>query len=200
MAQRSGLGAAPHGLVLVQSLINTSIIKRAGDPDADRLSGLPVARAWLGEALAAWATATGRPAPPITLGEHDLVPLRELRETLRTSLRAEAPNAPGEFPPIPAVRPEAAVRLTIEPGGVRYDPAGTGVQAVTGLVAVELLLAQATGAAGRLKTCASPTCGVAFYDASPNRARVWHDTKVCGFPANLRASRFRKAAGPENRR
>jgi predicted RNA-binding Zn ribbon-like protein len=200
MAQRSGLGAAPHGLVLVQSLINTSIIKRVGDPDADRLVDLPSATAWLTDALAAWATATQRPAPPITLSGDDLQPLRELRETLRTSLRAEAPNASGDFPPVPPVRPGAAVHLTIEPAGVRYDPAGPGVQAVTGLVAVELLLAQATGAADRLKTCASPTCGVAFYDGSPNRARVWHDTKVCGFPANLRASRFRKAAGPENRR
>src|SRR3954451_20552201 len=196
MAQRSGLAPAPHGLVLVQSLINTSIIKRLGDPDADKLASLPSATAWLTDAVEAWAGATKRNVPAITLREEDLQPLRELRETLRTSLRAEAPNASGDFPPVPDVRPGAAVHLTIDPGGVRYEPAGPGAQAVTGLIAVELLIAQATGAARRLKTCASATSGGAFHAASPTRARVWHDTKVCGFPANLLASRFRNASGP----
>ena len=44
----------------------------------------------------------------------------------------------------------------------------------------------------RLKTCAYRPCGACFYDSSPNRARVWHDTKMCGNIINLRASRARK--------
>src|SRR3954468_4183752 len=115
MAQRSGLAPAPHGLVLVQSLINTSIIKRLGDPDADKLASLPSATAWLTDAVEAWAGATKRNVPAFTLRDEDLQPLRELRETLRTSLRAEAPNASGDFPPVSPVRPGAAVHLTIEP-------------------------------------------------------------------------------------
>jgi predicted RNA-binding Zn ribbon-like protein len=114
-----------------------------------------------------------------------------LREQLRQTLRANAAHVdavPSDAQPAGVV--SADVRLTLQADGqVDYQPVG-----VSGLVAVELLLAGATGALSRLKTCAAPACGACFYDGSPNRARVWHDTKMCGNVPNLRASRARRKA------
>ncbi|NUR09393.1 MAG: CGNR zinc finger domain-containing protein, partial [Nocardioidaceae bacterium] len=55
-------------------------------------------------------------------------------------------------------------------------------------------LAQADGSWPRLKTCRGRGCPCAFYDASRNNSRVWHDVHTCGNVANLRASRTRRRA------
>ncbi|WP_230486657.1 CGNR zinc finger domain-containing protein [Nocardioides anomalus] len=60
------------------------------------------------------------------------------------------------------------------------------------LADLELLLARAAGVLARLKVCANPDCGAAFFDASKNSSRRWHDVKTCGNTANLRASRERR--------
>jgi predicted RNA-binding Zn ribbon-like protein len=85
------------------------------------------------------------------------------------------------------------LRLVVAPDGrMRYLPASVDVRAIAELVAAETLLAQARDTWPHLKTCANPACGVCFYDTSPNRSRVWHDTKTCGNASNLRASRARR--------
>ncbi|MFI6076338.1 CGNR zinc finger domain-containing protein [Actinoplanes sp. NPDC051343] len=78
---------------------------------------------------------------------------------------------------------------------MQYRPAGEDGRAIAELVAAEILLAQARGTWPHLKTCANLACGVCFYDTSPNRSRVWHDTKTCGNVSNLRASRARRRTG-----
>ena len=75
---------------------------------------------------------------------------------------------------------------------MRYLPVSRDARAIDELVAAETLLAQARGAWPHLKTCANPVCGVSFYDTSPHRSRVWHDTRTCGNTSNLRASRARR--------
>ncbi|HEY0470750.1 MAG TPA: CGNR zinc finger domain-containing protein, partial [Kribbella sp.] len=208
---RFGLEAAPGGLRLAQDLVNTSLSTAQGYLSWDYLADLPTADAWLGEALAAWSAATGRPLLDLSLRERDLVPLRNLREQLRQSLRANAahvdpangahvdPANAARVEPAGERRPrepaESSIRLTLHADGqVDYAPEAQGWQGLAGLISIEMLLAQAAGSLSRLKSCAAPICGACFFDGSPNRARVWHDTKVCGNATNLRASRASRKA------
>jgi predicted RNA-binding Zn ribbon-like protein len=194
-AGRPGLAPAPRGLRLVQDLVNTALAAPSDGARPDRLADAASADAWLRRALGAWSAATGRPAPAISLDEPDLPALRDHRELLRESLRAAAAPGPAATRPAPSREIAAKVLLTVAPDGtVRYEPLESGWRAVRALTSVEALLAQADGTWPRLKACAYPPCGACFYDSSPNRTRVWHDTKLCGNITNLRASRARKRA------
>jgi CGNR zinc finger len=185
---RFGLAPAPGGLRLVQDLVNTSLAEPGHRGRPDLVADLGTARDWLDEALAAWSAATGSPALPVDLDEPDLATLRDHRELLRGALRA-GPGTPSS----PSREITARVLLTAAPGGgVRYEPLESGWRAIRALTSAETLLAQASGTWPRLKTCAYPPCGACFYDSSPNRTRVWHDTRMCGNITNLRASRSRR--------
>ena len=187
---------APAGLRFVQDFVNTALAAPGRHPRPDLLADLGSARSWLGAALGAWSVATGSPAPAIDLDESDLAALRDHREFLRAALRA----TPGGGDPGPSAPDSGASRdiaakvlLTVTADGVvRYEPLESGWRAVRALTAAETLLAGAAGTWTRLKTCAYPPCGLCFYDSSPNRARVWHDTSTCGNLTNLRASRSRR--------
>ena len=178
----------------MQSLINTSLSDRQHDPDHDLLTRPATANDWARQALAEWSTATGQPAPRLalrpSLREADLAPLRDTRERLRQLLRAPAAHVEsverGGFDPI-----EVGIRLTLRADGhIDYAATEPGWREVAGLAVAELLLAR--GTRSRLKTCAAHQCGACFYDRSPNQARAWHDTKMCGNVPNLRASRARR--------
>jgi predicted RNA-binding Zn ribbon-like protein len=185
---RFGLAPAPRGLRFVQDLVNTALAEPADGKRPDLLADAGRAGAWLHGALDAWSAATGNAAPAIHLDEHDLSALRDHRELLRESLR----GAPGPQA-APSREIVAKVLLAVTPDGVvRYEPFESGWRAVRALTSVEALLAQASGTWPRLKACAYPPCGACFYDSSPNRTRIWHDTKLCGNITNLRASRARK--------
>ena len=187
-SQRIGLDRAPGGLGLVQDLINTSLVDQT-QLTPDLLATLDDAQAWLGVALAAWSAATGRPAPEIVLTDTDLQPLRALRQQTREILQRGEGTPTGRGAGV-AHRIELALDTN---GTVAHQPVGRGCKALAGLVYAELWLAQAAGTRQRLKTCAKPTCGAAFYDRSRNLSRVWHDTKMCANAINLRASRARQA-------
>jgi hypothetical protein len=184
-SQRMSLDPAPGGLGLVQDLVNTALID---EPQLapDLLDSLSGAQTWLSAALDGWSEATGRPMPDITLTDDDLSPLRILREQARAALRTGEPSSDARSAP--------RIRLELRSdGSVGYEPIGEGWQAIAAIVYAELILAQAAGTAARLKICAKPSCGAAFYDRSRNSSRVWHDTKLCGNAINLRASRARRA-------
>jgi predicted RNA-binding Zn ribbon-like protein len=190
---RFGLEPAPGGLRLGQDLINTALSGLQGDADQDHLADLESANSWLRTALDAWAEAAGEKAPDLALKQKDLAPLRQLRERVRQTQRADAAhvepapdNGTGDLA-------DFEVRIALGPDGrVGYGPVAAGWQGVAGLISIELLLAQNTGSLNRLKTCAAPECGACFYDGSPNRSRVWHNTAMCGNAPNLRASRARR--------
>lgn len=185
---RFGLAPAPGGLRLVQDLVNTSLAEPGLGGRPDLLAEPGSARAWLDAALAAWSAATGSPALVIDLDQPDLAALRDHRELLRDWLRAGTGVLPS-----PSREITARILLTAAPGGsVRYEPLESGWRAVRALTSAETFLAQAGGAWPRLKTCAYPPCGACFFDSSPNRSRVWHDTRMCGNITNLRASRSRR--------
>jgi predicted RNA-binding Zn ribbon-like protein len=189
---RFGLEPAPAGLRLAQDLVNTTLSARQGTEN-DHLADLESANAWLRESLAAWSAASGRKAPELVLRKRDLAPLRALREQFRQGLRANAAHVDPVEPAEPGDVVSAGVRLSLHANGhVGHRPLDDGWLGVAGLLSIELLLADATGTLSRLKTCAAPVCGACFYDGSPNRARVWHNTKMCGNVPNLRASRARR--------
>jgi len=91
------------------------------------------------------------------------------------------------------VMPLVATRLAITGAGVlRLEPAGRGWHRLAALVWTQVFLAQQADTWRRLKLCRNPPCNSAFYDRSRNNSAVWHDVKVCGNAANLRASRARR--------
>ena len=77
-------------------------------------------------------------------------------------------------------------------GVVRLEPAGKGWRWLASALWGEVLLSQQTGTWRRLKQCHNPDCRSTFYDRSKNNSGVWHNVKVCGNAANLRASRARR--------
>jgi len=185
------LEPAPAGLAVVQDLLNTRDIGRKV-PD---LLGTPEqARAWLIDELA--------PAPPgaadrpdqswvAELSERELS-VRELSDlrSLRSAVQRLISGGPW-----PADRQTVKTTLTISASGeVRLRPAGSGLRAFAAAVWCEIFLAQQAGSLKRLKLCHNPVCSSAFYDRSKNNSGVWHDVKMCGNAANLRASRARRRA------
>lgn len=78
-------------------------------------------------------------------------------------------------------------------GTLSLAPHGQGAEWIGSAVLGESLLARRDDTWRRLKVCRNTACGVAFYDRSRNNNGVWHAVRKCGNPANLRASRARKA-------
>jgi CGNR zinc finger len=181
-------GADGAGLGLVARLLATATRQGSGVDGRDRLAAPSTARDW----LASVATAPGGAAlADIALTGRDLVPLRRLRESLRDVLAA-GPGGPGGSATVEPVASVVALRW--DGATVTALPRGAGWRRVAAAVSVELLLADAAGALGRLRTCAHEPYGYPFLDDSRNRSRRWHDAAACGNRVNLRASRARRAA------
>jgi predicted RNA-binding Zn ribbon-like protein len=178
---RLQLAPAPTGLRLVQDLVNTVGYATFDIPDL--LADHGSATAWLKGALEGWSERTGIRPASIRLRASELEPLRRSRDRLRHWLATDGPEFPAR-----------TVKLTITE--TAYLPEGDGADALLDLVYAELVIARHTGTLKRLKTCANPGCGAAFYDGSVNASRRWHDVKTCGNAANLRASRNRRRTAP----
>jgi len=179
---RYQMDAAPAGLGFVHDLLNTI---PAGRPRTrDLLAEVADAQPWLDEALASWATETGRQRPEVTLTERDLDQVRALRDELKGLLTGT--EATHELS-------SASLRLDGS-GRVVIEPRGSGARLVSSLVLIEMLTAQQADTWRRLKVCRNPRCQVAFYDRSRNNSGVWHATKICGNLENLRAHRARAKA------
>jgi predicted RNA-binding Zn ribbon-like protein len=178
--------SAPDGLALVQDLMNTI---SAGKPRrADLFADLGDTQAWLDQALAQWSQATGGPVPGIQLEPRDQEELRALRDDLR---RAAGQGHDGTLPALHT----AAIAVQLEGNGqVHLEPRGTGWRRVAAMVLIEIFQAQQAGMWQRLKLCRNDRCGTVFFDRSRNNSGVWHDVKVCGNAANLRAYRARQRA------
>jgi hypothetical protein len=203
---------APDGLALVHDLVNTISAGRRRQPDL--LETLELAQPWLTGTLSRWAVSVGVQNPPsLTLTEADLPRLRALRGRLRDRLRGTAADSTvadstvGESTVAESTVGESTVaestvgdsalagslRLALDATGeVRAHPEGDGVEWITSAVLGQLYLAQLRDTRRRLKLCRNERCGTAFYDRSRNNSGVWHDVRVCGNAANLRASRARR--------
>jgi predicted RNA-binding Zn ribbon-like protein len=183
---------APLGLALVHDLLNTI---SAGRPRAaDLLDDLADAQAWADQALECWAQETAQAAAQVRLTESDLEELRGLRAELRRLLAAPDGDGPhGDDADVaPAVHVAAAALRMDRSGRVVLEPRGQGWRYVAALVLLEMFQAQQADTWRRLKICRNARCTTAFFDRSRNNSGVWHSTKTCGNPENLRAHRARQ--------
>lgn len=192
--ERYRLESAPGGLGLVQDLLNTVSAGLTERPDL--LTDLMRAQVWADGAVAAWSSATGRPAPRVVLDDAEgLRVLRDLRDGLGGVAAETGPAAAtgpaAEIGADTRTGADAGLRLGTD-GVVRLEPRGTGPHLLVSLVLASVHEAQQTDTRRRLKTCRNPLCRVAFYDRSRNNSGVWHDVKTCGNAANLRAYRARR--------
>jgi hypothetical protein len=180
-SDRFGLSAAPGGVALVQDFLNTVAI---GD-DPDLLADPALAQAWLTKAVQAWSATRGGDLPPPALTPTDLSKLRVLRATIAELISGatEVGHRIGST--------SASFRLS-DTGAVQLEPVGAGWRWLASALWGEIMVSQHTGSWRRLKQCHNPDCRSTFYDRSKNNSGVWHNVKVCGNAANLRASRARR--------
>lgn len=185
---------APVGLALVHDLLNTV---SAGRPRAaDLLDGLADAQTWVDQALDCWARERGQVAARVPLAEGDLEELRGLRAELRRLLASRNDDGAdaGDQVGAPAVHVAAAAVRMGRDGRAVLEPRGQGWRYVAALVLLEVFQAQQADSWRRLKICRNARCATAFFDRSRNNSGVWHSTKTCGNPENLRAHRARQRA------
>ncbi len=99
---------------------------------------------------------------------------------------------------------EAARRIRL---GVRLHPDegyrliadGAGVDRPIGELLLRVMTAMNAGTWRRLKLCANPECGNAFYDSSRNRSGRWCSMATCGNRMKGRAYRRRQGAATGSR-
>jgi predicted RNA-binding Zn ribbon-like protein len=155
-AAAGGGAAAP--LHLVQSFANTL----SAGPDADLLRTREDAAAWL-------RTAGLLPAES-GLGGSDHAALLRLRDSLRDALAAHTGGREDAAAAARLTRALADGRLvlTVDPGSTvgLASAARANYSNTVALVAVAIAASDAAGAWRRLKACALPGCGQAFYDGS----------------------------------
>ncbi|MEU1484243.1 CGNR zinc finger domain-containing protein [Streptomyces sp. NPDC005752] len=167
--------AAPGGLALIESLVNTLDVETGADT--------------LG-------TQEGRAAFGLT--EADVAEARILREALRAVCLTHAGHRPPEgsaSPPLDRLLAAAPLRVTVDAaGGAALRP----VAEPPGLTA-RVAAAVAEGATGgtwaRLKACEAEDCRWAYYDRSPAGRRRWCSMSVCGARAKMRTYRARRDTG-----
>ncbi|QTD98937.1 CGNR zinc finger domain-containing protein [Streptomyces cyanogenus] len=168
MSERS---AAPGGLALIESLVNTLDIETG----ADSLD-----------------TPEGRGRLGIT--EAELADARELRESLRAVLLAHAGHPPHRaVTPLGALLARAPLRVAVDErdGSARLAPAEEGP--LLSRVAAAVAEALVAGTWTRLKACEAGTCHWAYYDRSPAGRGRWCSMQVCGARAKMRRYRAKGA-------
>jgi predicted RNA-binding Zn ribbon-like protein len=185
VARSVALRPAPAPLGVVQQLVNTRNRVRGYDLLAD----LSSAQQWLGLA-GGTAAAVLEPA--------ELAELLEFRESVRALLLAHTTAQP---PPAEAIEHlrvaglRSRLRVDFDESGapalVAADAPGTAL-AFQGRV-VAALAAAPPDLFRRLKACANPDCGWAFYDGSRSRSGAWCVMDVCG--ARHKMSRYRQRVG-----
>ncbi|MGV9322248.1 CGNR zinc finger domain-containing protein [Streptomyces sp. NPDC003660] len=164
MSERS---AAPGGLALVESLVNTLDIESGRDAlDTEEV------RAGLG------------------IGDGELDTARVLRESLRAALLAHAGHPPhAAVTPLGELLAHAPLLVAVDDtdGSAALTAADTGP--LLSRVAAAVAGALVEGTWQRLKACEAPTCHWAYYDRSPAGRGRWCSMQVCGARAKMRRYR-----------
>lgn len=181
---RYRLAGAPGELGLVQDFLNT--IEEGTVAPPDLLASLASAQAWADTVLAVWSSLGGaewtQQLPAMTEGDRQH--LVDVRKRLYESLYE--PTASSTRTEI-----DELVRLSVTAGRVQIVPVGRGWAQFASALVLICHRAQLAGELRRLKTCRNPVCDVVFYDRSKNNRAVWHDVRLCGNRANVRAHRAR---------
>ncbi|MEU6253405.1 CGNR zinc finger domain-containing protein [Streptomyces sp. NPDC047043] len=164
MSERS---AAPAGLALVESLVNTLDVESGAD---------------------ALETADGRARLGLT--EEEVPGARELRESLRAVLLAHAGHPPhATVTPLGDLLAAAPLHVTIDAGDGSAALAPADARPLHYRVAAAVAEALVAGTWLRLKACEAETCHWAYYDRSPAGRGRWCSMQVCGARAKMRRYR-----------
>jgi predicted RNA-binding Zn ribbon-like protein len=172
--------AAPQPLRLVQEFVNTVDLENE--------------REWLARPpdLLAWGGERRLIDPDESVGADGLRRARELREALRTLIRANSVPVPtGEARQVLATAARRA-RFTMDFDSARPElaPRATGVDGLLGRILAVTFLAMVDGSWTRLKGCRN--CRWAFFDESKNRSARWCSMTLCGNRLKTRAYRRRR--------
>ncbi|MER6187023.1 CGNR zinc finger domain-containing protein [Streptomyces sp. NPDC001652] len=166
MSERS---AAPGGLALVESLVNTLDLESGAD---------------------ALDTADGRTRFGLT--EEEAAGARELREALRAALLAHAGHPPHRaVTPLGELLAAAPLVVTVDAGDGSAALAPADGAPLLSRVAAAVAEALVAGTWLRLKACEAADCHWAYYDRSPAGRGRWCSMQVCGARAKMRRYRAR---------
>lgn len=162
--------AAPGGLALVESLVNTLDLETGADT-LDTQEG------------------RGR----FGIAEGGLEEARELRESLRAVLLAHAGHPRHrEVAPLGALLARAPLYVAVDErdGSATLAPAPDAP--LLSRVAAAVAEALVAGTWTRLKACEAATCHWAYYDRSPAGRGRWCSMQVCGARAKMRRYRAKE--------
>ncbi|MDN3023029.1 CGNR zinc finger domain-containing protein [Streptomyces sp. S.PB5] len=163
--------AAPGGLALIESLVNTLDIESGAD---------------------ALDTADGRARFGLTDGADDVVRARELRESLRAALLAHAGHPPHrEVTPLGELLSAAPLVVTVDAADGTAALVPADAHPLHSRVATAVAEALVAGTWLRLKACQAADCHWAYYDRSPAGRGRWCSMQVCGARAKMRRYRAR---------
>ncbi len=181
---------APGRLRFVQAFINTADLGSAPDElDSPRS---------LANFLARWNL-----LPPATeLTADDLKRGLEVREDLRALLRSNVGKAvdPAVAQRLDQAAATAVLKVRFDSvDSVRFEPAGTALDAALGGFFQAFAEVRLAGRWPRFKGCAGDDCGLCFYDASNNRTRSYC-TLRCSNRNKSRAFRRRNPGYRKRRR
>jgi predicted RNA-binding Zn ribbon-like protein len=180
-----GRAPAPGRLALVQMLVNT--VDREHGPDLlDEVAG-----------LSDWLDARGLLEPGVRPDVADLRAARDVREALRSLMRANngAPEDPVARAVLEAAAARAELRPTFPSEGPELVPGRGGVDGALGRVVAATFAAILDRSRSRLKACPREVCGWAFYDRSSNASATWCSMAVCGGRVKAGAYYRRRRAG-----
>ncbi|MFI5689242.1 CGNR zinc finger domain-containing protein [Streptomyces sp. NPDC051636] len=168
MTERS---AAPGGLALVESLVNTLDIESGAD---------------------ALDTSEGRAR--FGIPEDELPSARDLRESLRAALLAHAGHRPHRaVTPLGELLAQAPLLVAVDERDGSATLAPADADPLLSRVAAAVAEALVAGTWTRLKACEAETCHWAYYDRSPAGRGRWCSMQVCGARAKMRRYRAREA-------
>jgi predicted RNA-binding Zn ribbon-like protein len=188
---QQSVGQAPGRLRIVQQFVNTLDIEQT----TERLDSPAALEAWLR------ASRLLVPDAPGSLRGDDLALTLELREALRSVLRAHvrhpgSPSAAEAAARLADIAGHLETRFDVGAAGlIRLAPAGSGVRSALSDILLIAATAATEGTWDRLKVCTADDCQWAFYDRSPTRNGCWCSMQICGSRAKSRAYRKRAADG-----
>ncbi|MGN6169725.1 MAG: CGNR zinc finger domain-containing protein [Solirubrobacteraceae bacterium] len=169
-------------LLLVQGFVNTLDLEEGTDALADAKE----ARSWL--------VASGLLNPRADISPGDLKFAREVRESIRSLLAADATFDAGRLRPLRTLADAHRAGLSVSDQGVLSLENSRTKDLGDGLFELLLIIhaAQQDGTWQRLKACANPECAWIFYDRSRNQQGSWCEMAVCGNRLKNRQFRARR--------
>ena len=179
--------AAPGPLALVQALVNTQY-------GHGRYAHVELTSP---EQLRAWLVAHRLLADGTAVTQGDFRRILQLREALRSLLRAnnETEILASQVDVLNRLSSNAPLTVRFHDDGLpTLEPDIAGVDGTLARLVGIAFTAMMDGTWARLKACRNDRCQKAFYDTSKNRSGAWCSMAGCGSRLKARAYRHRRTA------